>query len=115
MMKVALQLWRAFFQHNIDIGAAEGAGIRSALEDFPALSGEQLQHYLELSQSPEVKENLRETTQKALDEGAFGAPWIVVSLPDGTNESFFGADRFYLIEHLVRIVKLLTTPHNHFD
>ena len=49
---------------------------------------------------PEVKEMLKSTTQEAIDEGSFGAPWIVVHL-NGQKHSFFGSDRFHIMARLL--------------
>jgi len=50
----------------------------------------------------EIKDQLKETTQKALDMGAFGAPIIVVHV-DGKPHWFFGSDRFLLLAHLLGV------------
>ncbi|KAI1804362.1 thioredoxin-like protein [Daldinia bambusicola] len=45
--------------------------------------------------SPEYKAKLRETTQRALERGAFGAPWMwVTDAATGRGEPFFGSDRW---------------------
>jgi glutathione S-transferase kappa 1 len=44
--------------------------------------------------SPEIKDALRATTQQALDQGAFGAPWMWVTNSAGVTEPFFGSDRY---------------------
>ena len=36
-------------------------------------------------------------TQKVLDQGAFGAPWMWVRNEEGKEEPFFGSDRFAFI------------------
>lgn len=41
----------------------------------------------------EMKSALSDATQKALDRGAFGAPWFWVTNRDGKSEPFFGSDR----------------------
>lgn len=43
--------------------------------------------------STEYKQKLNENTQKALDRGAFGAPWFWVRNSAGQEEPFFGSDR----------------------
>ena len=45
----------------------------------------------------EWKNNLRSTTQEALDRGAFGAPWLWVTNEEGRGEPFFGSDRFAFV------------------
>lgn len=48
---------------------------------------------LELSNTPEVKEQLKKTTEEAVSRGVFGAPTCFVA-----NEMFFGQDRLDWVE-----------------
>ncbi|CAJ0930972.1 unnamed protein product [Ranitomeya imitator] len=50
--------------------------------------------------TPEIKNKLKETTDKALEYGVFGMPSIVAHI-DGKPELFFGSDRFELLAHLL--------------
>lgn len=50
----------------------------------------------------EIKDQLKATTQKAIDLGAFGAPLIVAHV-DGQPHMFFGSDRFLLLAHLLGV------------
>ena len=61
----------------------------------PIMSEESAMKYIsQLSETPEVKEELSRITKHAVDEeNAFGAPWIVVELADGRKGRFFGSDR----------------------
>lgn len=85
--RFAHAVFRAFYVDDRDISApaevlaiATDLGIaRAALEAALA--------------SPEVKERLKRETEAAVDQGLFGAPWVVV---DG--EAFWGADRLAQIE-----------------
>ena len=43
--------------------------------------------------TPEVKDGLLATTDKALEQGAYGCPWFEVTNGDGVKEPFFGSDR----------------------
>ncbi|KAH8909636.1 thioredoxin-like protein [Coniochaeta sp. PMI_546] len=52
---------------------------------------------MQATQTKEMKDLLRTTTQQALDRGAFGAPWIWVTNSAGESEPFFGSDRFHFI------------------
>jgi len=63
----------------------------------------EVQHYLELAKTDQVKNTLKQATQTAVDQSAFGAPWIVVKLPGQPEQCFFGSDRFHLIADMVRI------------
>ncbi|KAL7950428.1 thioredoxin-like protein [Trichoderma barbatum] len=44
-----------------------------------------------------MKDVLMATTQRAVDQGAFGAPWFWVTNAKGEQEPFFGSDRFHHI------------------
>jgi len=56
---------------------------------------------LKLANDTTVKERLKETTQEAVELGAFGAPAIIVHTETGP-EMFFGSDRFPLIAELLK-------------
>jgi hypothetical protein len=63
-------------------------------EGSPLLFSEQeVDAILQATQTKEIKDLLRDTTQQALDRGAFGAPWIWVTNAAGVSEPFFGSDR----------------------
>ncbi|GAA5908992.1 uncharacterized protein JCM6883_002574 [Sporobolomyces salmoneus] len=58
---------------------------------------EEVKKLVELSQSGEIKDALKNEAGKLVEEkGAFGFPWIIVEKDSG-KRSFFGADRF---EHI---------------
>jgi len=48
----------------------------------------------------DVKQDLRNTTQEALNYGAFGLPTYVAHFPSGPK-LFFGCDRLFLFAHLM--------------
>lgn len=49
---------------------------------------------LKAASEKEWKDKLLANTQKALDLGAFGAPWFWVRNGEGKEEPFFGSDRY---------------------
>jgi glutathione S-transferase kappa 1 len=51
---------------------------------------------LKAASEKEWKDKLLANTQKALDLGAFGAPWFWVRNGEGKEEPFFGSDRYVL-------------------
>ncbi|CAB3991446.1 glutathione S-transferase kappa 1 [Paramuricea clavata] len=67
---------------------------------FSVAESEQL---LEQSNTLTVKEKLKETTQRALDHGAFGAPIFLVENQEGKKQMFFGSDRFHHIAHCLGV------------
>lgn len=48
---------------------------------------------MQAASTTEIKDRLRNKTQEALDQGAFGAPWLWVTNSEGKGEPFFGSDR----------------------
>ncbi|XP_071986145.1 glutathione S-transferase kappa 1-like [Engystomops pustulosus] len=94
---VSRELWMRIWSEDKDITepeslleAAEKAGIP---EDLAKKS-------LSSITSPEVKNKLKENTEKALEYGVFGMPSIVAHIND-KPELFFGSDRFELLAHLL--------------
>jgi 2-hydroxychromene-2-carboxylate isomerase len=62
------------------------------------LVGEGAAEVIAKTQSPEIKEALKASTQRAIDAGVFGAPtWVV----DG-KELYWGQDRIELVERELR-------------
>ena len=57
----------------------------------------EVKQILEAANSAEYKQKLNANTQRALDAGAFGAPWFVVTNSEGVSEPFFGSDRWVLL------------------
>jgi len=91
--EVSRQLWMRIWARGEDIfhndslhQAAKMAKMRDA----------DIEKCLSLIDDPSVKEALKQTTEEAIEHGAFGAPTIVVHKKEST-ELFFGADRFPLI------------------
>jgi 2-hydroxychromene-2-carboxylate isomerase len=67
-------------------GSSDGAGkLFSAQEVEAIMKGAAFQ---------EMKDALKGATQRALDQGAFGAPWVWVTNEAGESEPFFGSDRY---------------------
>lgn len=54
---------------------------------------EEVNEILEAAAKPVFKKKLSDNTQRALDHGAFGAPWFWVKNSKGEEEPFFGSDR----------------------
>lgn len=47
--------------------------------------------------SQEWKDKLSGNTKEVLEQGAFGAPWMMVRNAEGKVEPFFGSDRFHFM------------------
>jgi len=64
-------------------------------------SAEDVRKIMEGTETEEIKDALKKTTEVALEKRAFGAPWLVVRNGDGVEEVFFGSDRFgFVYKHL---------------
>jgi 2-hydroxychromene-2-carboxylate isomerase len=58
------------------------------------LSVEEAKKYVQLINTPEIKDGLKKNTDEAVDRGAFGAPTFFVTAPGETKDQmFFGSDR----------------------
>ncbi len=53
----------------------------------------EIEDILKATQEKQWKDKLLENTQRVLDQGAFGAPWMWVRNGRGKEEPFFGSDR----------------------
>jgi len=89
--------WLVFFyslwtppQVNITVPAS----LRETLAKTGFFSSAEVEEILRAATEREWKDKLLANTQKVLDQGAFGAPWIWVRNGDGKEEPFFGSDRY---------------------
>jgi 2-hydroxychromene-2-carboxylate isomerase len=69
------------------------AVLRAALE----ASGFDAARLLELAQTPPIKQQLIENTERSVERGSFGAPTFFVG-----DEIFFGKDRLREVEEAIR-------------
>jgi len=91
------QLWLRIWSRDEDIVSEES--LKEVCEKVE-LSQELTDKLIGQIGTPEIKEELKRTTQEALDLGAFGAPFIVAHV-DRKKEAFFGSDRFELLAHTI--------------
>ncbi|XP_039716478.1 glutathione S-transferase kappa 1 isoform X1 [Pteropus medius] len=96
--KVSRELWMRVWSRDEDI--TEPQSILAAAENA-GMSAEQARGLLEKTSTPQVKNQLRETTEAACKYGAFGLPITVVHL-GGQTHMLFGSDRMELLAHLLR-------------
>lgn len=85
-----LSLWEWMYYQNIDISKAEHMARLLRSHGF---AEQEVEAVLAAASSPEYKEALAGNTQKALGQGAYGAPWFWVRNREGKEEPFFGSDR----------------------
>ena len=82
-------LKRALLEVRAGFRGIESPGQASAL----LFNLHEVDAILQATQTKEIKDKVRDTTQEALDRGAFGAPWIWATNSAGKSEPFFGSDR----------------------
>lgn len=85
--RVAHALYRAYFQHGLDISQPDVAAEVAGKAGFDAAAARAA------IDDPAIKDALKSEVEKAIAAGVFGSPFIVV---DG--EPFWGMDRFEQIE-----------------
>ena len=87
------KLWEYVWLQGVDISIAENLG--HALGEV--LSEKEVEMVLQRGKEQEAKDKLQENTKKALELGAFGAPWMFVTNKQGKSQPFFGSDRFHFM------------------
>ncbi|XP_070280169.1 glutathione S-transferase kappa 1 [Myotis yumanensis] len=95
--KVSRELWMRVWSRDEDI--TEPQSILAAAEKA-GMSTEGARALLEKISTPQVKNQLKETTEAACRYGAFGLPVTVAHL-DGQTHMLFGSDRMELLAHLL--------------
>ncbi|XP_073537488.1 glutathione S-transferase kappa 1-like [Phyllobates terribilis] len=95
--EVSRKLWMRIWSEDEDITEPESILQAAKKAGMPEDLAKKL---LSTITTPEVKNKLKETTEKALAYGVFGMPSIVAHI-DGKPELFFGSDRFELLAHLL--------------
>ncbi|KAF9343144.1 Glutathione S-transferase kappa 1, partial [Mortierella sp. AD094] len=70
---------------------------------IPIIGSEsKVEEYFEMTSLKEIKQELIDNTQEAIDAGAFGAPTFIVKKAGSDEEHmFFGSDRFELMTSLL--------------
>jgi 2-hydroxychromene-2-carboxylate isomerase len=84
-----LELWVGMWEQGMDMSTPEL--LSEVLSRH--FKGDEVKRILEAANTPEWKQKLLDNTQRALDKGAFGAPWFWVKNAKGVEEPFFGSDR----------------------
>lgn len=93
--EVSRELWLRIWSEDKDI--TEPESILEAAKKA-GMSEDLAKKLLSSITSPEVKNQLKETTDKALAYGVFGMPSIVAHINE-KPELYFGSDRFELLAH----------------
>eukprot|EP00026_Physarum_polycephalum_P017402 Phypoly_transcript_18620.p1 GENE.Phypoly_transcript_18620~~Phypoly_transcript_18620.p1 ORF type:complete len:233 (+),score=36.56 Phypoly_transcript_18620:47-700(+) len=91
-------LFEASFTEDRDVFQKE---ILSEELEKVGFTKEQVLELINLANSNEIKQKLKETTEEAVERGAFGAPSMFWQKDANSNvEFFFGSDRFHVIAHM---------------
>lgn len=85
----SLECWKALWERHSDLSKPEE--MRKCLE--VNFDKEDVEKIIEAAGSAPVKGKLLETTDKALESGAYGCPWFEATNSKGIKEPFFGSDR----------------------
>jgi glutathione S-transferase kappa 1 len=83
------ELWVAMWEQGHDVSKPETLAEVLARHFSP----DDVKRILEAANTPEWKQKLNDNTKRALEKGAFGAPWFWVCDGKGKEEPFFGSDR----------------------
>jgi hypothetical protein len=83
------ELWVAMWEQHMDLSNPEKMA-ECLSRHFDA---NDVNKILEGANDKGVKQELNDTTKKALDSGAYGCPWFIVKSKTGAVEPFFGSDR----------------------
>ncbi len=89
--KFALELYRAFFRGDRDIGKLDVIG------DIAAGLGYSAEEVIAAAQSDEIKAKLKANVEAAIAKGIFGSPFFIVD-----DEPFWGADRLPMLERWLK-------------
>jgi glutathione S-transferase kappa 1 len=84
------ELWVAIWEQLMDLSKPELMA-KALSRHFSAQEAEEI---MSAANDPTYKQKLLNNTQRALDLGAFGAPWFWVTNYKGKSEPFFGSDRY---------------------
>jgi len=83
------ELWVAMWEETNDLSKPDKM-VEALSRHF---APEEVKDIMDSANSPVYKQKLLDNTQRALDKGAFGAPWFWVRNHKGKEEPFFGSDR----------------------
>lgn len=83
------ELWIRMWEQHWDLSKPEKMAATLATH----FSEQDVRTILEAANTSEIKQKLNAVTKLALDSGAYGCPWYLVTDSDGKREPFFGSDR----------------------
>jgi len=101
------ELWYRCWSEDMDATKEQSLII---IGSRAGLTEDEIAHVIDEMNKTEVKEALKASTQDALNEGAFGLPFIVVHHSKTSVETFFGSDRFEILADRLRLKWLGPVP-----
>jgi len=93
--KAWLALFHSLWEDHVNITQIEP--LAETLKQTKLFSNEEVAEIVKAAGEKVWKDRLLANTRKALDLGAFGAPWMWVRNGEGKEEPFFGSDRFHFM------------------
>ncbi|PMD66675.1 thioredoxin-like protein [Hyaloscypha bicolor E] len=93
--QIFLALFHALW--NLHVNITLPGPFTDTLETTGLFAPPQISDIVSATKEQEWKDKLLANTQKVLDQGAFGAPWMWVQNGEGKEEPFFGSDRFHFM------------------
>uniref|UniRef100_A0A1I8A080 Glutathione S-transferase kappa n=2 Tax=Steinernema glaseri TaxID=37863 RepID=A0A1I8A080_9BILA len=96
LIRSARELFRRVWTIDQPIDKLEN--LREVAKNVNLTDPERMISMIEL---PEIKQMLKDRTTEALNNGCFGAPWIVFKRTGEPDRVFFGSDRLHFISELL--------------
>ncbi|RWS01726.1 Glutathione S-transferase kappa 1-like protein [Dinothrombium tinctorium] len=96
---VSRELWKRIFTNEPGLDISEESSFREVADKL-AFESSLFERILKAMDEDETKQRLKQNTEEALREGAFGAPTILVHKAD-TTHMLFGSDKIELLAFLL--------------
>ena len=103
-------LWSSLFEHHRDFSPDAVSEALRVLFDKDTVA-----RIVEAASSNQAKQGLKENTQKAIELGAFGAPYFAVRNRNGDQEYFFGSDRSGIRHYPAVVANVILRFHYMFN
>lgn len=95
LRKATERFWYSYWVENKDISSNDVIIQELVNIGIPAKEAQGI--VSQKSQDEQAKHQFEENTNQAIQLGAFGAPFLLVTKKDGKQDTFFGSDRFHHI------------------
>ncbi|TVY39985.1 Glutathione S-transferase kappa [Lachnellula subtilissima] len=94
---IYLLLFRAMWTPPTQTDITNPALLVTVLSESTLFTPQEVTAIMSAVGQKEWKDKLLANTQKVLEQGAFGSPWMWVRNGEGKEEPFFGSDRFHFM------------------